>query len=211
MKKLLIAASIIGLVSLTACTQPNVAKDSGTVPLPSTEQNKPYLNLSKLKDNIEGFDLEFDWEYDLAEQYGTVGFKAIYYCGKKYDNMLVNIDTSTDYGSTVLSEYHANVKECATNSLRGYSVIPEAQRHKIPRADEPGYGLELSAGEEANFNSEDRFNTVYPKMAENYEGTEYRDDPRFQKLLPVCAANNMSIKDDKEFVEAVDFCALKGM
>ncbi|QQM13879.1 hypothetical protein CPT_Morttis_142 [Acinetobacter phage Morttis] len=38
MKKLLIAASIIGLVSLTACSHSNVAKDSGTVPLPSTEK-----------------------------------------------------------------------------------------------------------------------------------------------------------------------------
>ncbi|CAL1777820.1 hypothetical protein BRC2024_PQPTKSFJ_CDS_0152 [Tegunavirus sp. BRC001] len=211
MKKLLIAASIIGLVSLTACSQSNVAKDSGTVPLPSTEKNKPYLNLSKLKDGIEGFDLEFEWEYDLAEKYGTIGFKAIYYCGKKYDNMLVNLDTSTDYGATALSEYNENVKTCAENSLRGYSVIPEAQRHIIPRPDEPGQGLELSQEEETSFNSEDRLNTVYPKLSENYKGTEYRNDPRFQELLPVCAVNNMSIKDDKEFVEAVDFCVLKGM
>ncbi|AXY82758.1 hypothetical protein KARL1_139 [Acinetobacter phage KARL-1] len=210
MKKLFIVASIIGLVG---CSEPSLSKESdvGTVPLPTSQTNKAYVDLSKVDGNIQGFDLEFDWEYDLAERYGTNGFKAIYYCGKNYDSMLSNIDTSTDYGSTVLSEYQANVRECATNSLRNYSVIPEAQRHKIPRADEPGQGLELSSEEEANFNSEDRFNTVYPKIVENYEGTEYRNDPRFKELLPVCAANNMSIKDDKEFVEAVEFCALKGM
>ncbi|EQA7786719.1 hypothetical protein ACX818_001313 [Acinetobacter baumannii] len=202
MKKLLIASIIFGLVGCST---------NESIKQPESIQQKivhteHFIDLNEFPSEIQGFDLEFDWQFNAAEKYGSIAFKAIDLCYSKYEYTIKGIDTSSDCGSMKFDEYNQNVEKCVNESLSPYPIIPEDKRHKIPRGDEPGYGLELS---ESEIDRYDDFENSLP--ATTGDDKSYRNDPRFQELLPQCAANNMPIEDDQEFVDAVDLCVLKGM
>lgn len=191
MKKLLLALCVIGLVG---CSQAE-----SEVIVDAMKPKPESVDLSKAPDLTSGFDLEFDWQYDLAELYGTKAYKAIHYCGLKYDSMLKGIDTSSDYGSTVLSEWNQSVAQCAENSLKHEPQIPEEFRHVIPRNEPANYGLELNESEVEGFND------IPPMFQPDV------NDPRYKEVHAQCAINNQEIVDPVEFASAVDFCTAKGM
>uniref|UniRef100_A0AB38ZCU2 Lipoprotein n=1 Tax=Acinetobacter phage vB_AbaSt_W16 TaxID=3116434 RepID=A0AB38ZCU2_9CAUD len=201
MNKLLLAISIASL-SLVGCSTHKEATAAPTV----NEMQYGVKNLQEHTTVNTNFSLETEAEYKAAELYGSIAFKAIAVCNSKFENLLKNIDMSSDYGATVLQEYQVKVEKCVDETLKPYPIIPEKDRVQLPREN---VGLELNESEIAGFNDVDDFENELPAIAG--EDKSYRDDPAFQKALPACAAANIEIKNDKEFVEAVDFCALKAM
>lgn len=187
MKKSLLMAALAAVVSV-GCS--GVSQEQSAF-------NKEYvIDVSKYPNANEDFSLDQEFEYQAVEQYGSPAFKVISSCYSKYGPMMSNIDTSTDYGSTVLGEYLVKVETCTFATLRELHVaIPLDQRQKIQREN---IGLELNEDEVENFNQ----TPVAP-----YDKTS----PRYKELLATCSANNNSIEDDQEFVSAVDFCISKGM
>lgn len=193
MKKLLLAALVIGIAGCSDADNKviknAIASDAAKYP--------EAIAIKSFQDNsVRGFDLEMEWEFNLAEEYGTDGFKAIWFCHKKFQSELGGIDTSTDYGAAVLDKYDSKVQTCATHSVQRYSTpIPEDKRKKL---DRPYAGVELSPQEIGTYDEL----PVAP-----YD----KNSQRYKEVLAMCAGANNYIKDDKEFVSAVDFCVSKAM
>lgn len=203
MNKLILALTIASF-GLVGCGTHKEAAVATTV----NEMQYGVKNLQEYTTVDTNFSLETEAEYKAAELYGSIAFKAIAVCNSKFENLLKNIDMSSDYGATVLQEYQVKVGKCVDETLKPYPIIPEKDRVQLPREN---IGLELNEDEIAGFNNVDDSSYENRLPAVAGEDKSYRDDPAFQKALPACAANNMSIKNDAEFIEAVDFCALKAM
>lgn len=183
MKKVLLAVALIGMVGCSNSSEP--------------VEILPYygMNLNLKSDLYSKYDLEHEYEFVAVETYGKVAFKAIYWCHNKFERELNGIDLSSDAGSYAIDDYNLKNELCVTQSLKLEKPILEAYRIKLER---PNVGLELNESEVVSYNE--------APVAE-YD----KNSPRYKEVLASCAANNNSIVDDQEFVEAVDFCVAKGM
>ncbi|ADG60044.1 hypothetical protein Acj9p144 [Acinetobacter phage Acj9] len=191
------------LLSIMGCSQADYETLSGVVPAgePTTSapEKKDFVDLNRYKDRQISFDLEFDWQYDLAERYGSIAYKAIDICSTRNDYRLTDgLDTSTEYGAHVLNEYHMAIKSCATASLEPFPQIREEDRLKVPNEESINIGLELKDDEIEGYNE-------LPVVSYS------TDDPRYPQVLKACKSNNSQIDDPVEFAEAVEFCVRKGM
>lgn len=197
--KTLLCVGLLGLASI-GCT-----KKIDTFNHTQPKSNLPEINVN-VDIKIPDFDLDQDWQYDLAEKYGAVAFKAIYLCGKKYDYMLDNIDLSSDYGSAVLNDYQIKIEKCSSSSLDGQEVIPENRRHRIPRLGESAPLREPTDAQLKEIQNSNDFSNSLPVAEYN------KSDPRYNEVKKMCEENNSYYKSGTdEFNSAVEFCVRKSM
>lgn len=202
MKKLLLSLCV---VSLVGCSQSTPATYKEALKQQQKEEASQMLDVNSVKlsdySDLEtsGQTLEFDWEYDIAEKYGTQGFKAMTLCYDKHLSKLDGVDTSSDFGAVKQDEVLALIESCSHNSLVYTTEIPEDKRTHIPRDEPANYGLELDETEVEGFND------IPPMFQPDV------NDPRYKEVYARCAINNQEIVDPVEFASAVDFCTAKGM
>lgn len=201
MKKLLLSLCVIGLVGCSQAENDVIVEAINNEPVKILDENS--VKLSNLDDlGNSAASLEFDWEYDVAEKYGTQGFKAIKYCYDKHLSKLDGVDTSSDFGAIKQGEVMTLIEACSYNSLVYTSIIPEDKRTKIPRDEQANYGLELDLSEEAGFDD------IPPEAA----ATMDRNSDRYKELHKTCTENNSYYAGEPvAMAEAVEFCVSKGM
>lgn len=187
MKKLLLAISMVGLMG---CSQ---ADNKVFIDI----QNKMEygVDLSAVPDVQHEMSLLLEEEYEVVEQYGAVAYKAIDACYSKYEYMMDGVDSSSDYGSTVLHDMQQNSIKCMKESLSVYDEIPVNHRQHIPRDN---VGLELSDDEIESFNELPAF---------DYD----ENDPRYPEIKQICEENNAYVLNPVDRSDAVEFCVRKAM
>ena len=160
------------------------------------------VNLDEYKDIIIDFNLEQEYQYVAAETYGPVAFHAIGACFKKYEHMLDNIDTSTDYGSSLLTKFSVDNEKCVSETLSIYTPLDEDVRETIPREN---IEMELASDEV------DEFDDLSLDVGESLPVAPYdKASPRYIEMRKVCEETNSSVPKD-EFESSVEFCVSKSM
>ena len=111
------------LFVLMGCTE----KETEKLTEPSEATMKYGVNLGELPDKKgDDYALEFSWQYDLAEKYGRIFYKANNICGNKFSYILDKAtDTSTEEGSLTITEFNKAYELCVSESLANQPIIPE--------------------------------------------------------------------------------------
>lgn len=190
MKKLFLTIVLFGITGCSSAS--NQIPEKISIDKPTTPVMEYGVNLKKYPDSKIEFSLDQEFEYDAVEKYGSIAFKAIDVCYSKFENNLNGIDTSSDYGATVLNDYKIDVSKCIKESLQYYPIIPKEQRIQIPREN---FGLELKE------NEIDEYNIVvdYDKSSE-----------RYKQMKKECEDDNVLVSE-VDFKSVVELCLFKRM
>lgn len=185
----------ISLISLVGCSQFN--KPETVKPQQIEAYKQAYaVDLADYPEVNTNFDMEYDYQYDAVEKYGSISYKVVGACFQKYESMLDGIDTSTEYGDAVLTDFQTNNKKCVIHTLKGYPEIAPEDRQKVTHFNNE---LDMTAKEADQFNETEI--DKYPDVDLSQEAPEdfsYAD--HLKQVTAMCEDNNPGDQD------AVEIC-----
>ncbi len=165
---------------LTGCAKKETEKPSEA----SSEATMKYgVNLGEFPDKKgDDYALEFDWQYDLAEKYGRIFYKANNICGNKFSYILDKAtDTSTEEGALTIDEFNKAYEQCVRESLVNQPIIPEKDRVKLTNIESVNSEVESNLSLNEN-RSDEHLKTIQSKNY-TYDDGGWRYDDVKQKWV----------------------------